>query len=190
MLNLSSITSADQKLIRTIQWESGGKRNVRLAVTLEYMTPDYLVEEQQKEKARVISARKLVPLEDVNEINNAITRVWHRLLAEAVQDVTLPGGKPVTIREMSGLMSLSPEQVRKSGGMDAAVPLNPKDQTPLTDEEKKLADPSSKTRGDQGQKNLLYLIRVCPGFSKFLGDVISDIGYFQDEDWESQLKNS
>ena len=186
---LSAVTAADQKLVRTIAWDAGTHRPVRLAVTLEYVPPSTLREQQEREKVKVIAKRKLVPMEDIDEINRAIEVVFYRLLAEAVRKITLPDEKPVTYRQMQSLLSLSVDQVKAAGGLDTPFPLDSTDQTPLTEEQRKGCR-DLKTLGDVAKENVVYLIRNRSDFRDFITTIIADISYFQDEAWEDQLKNS
>lgn len=190
-MRLSTVAAPEQKIVRTITWSSGTHQNVMLAATLEYVPPDTLREKQEQEKNQVISRRKLVPMEDVAELNNAIERFWFTLLAGTVQKITLPGGGPVTLREMKCLFSLDASQVSKLGGLDAAIPFDPSDATPITQEEREAGkyEIAVKTKGDIARQNILYLIRVCTSFRQFVEQIIADISHFQDGDWDRQLKN-
>lgn len=182
MLKLSSIAAPGQRLVRTINWTSNTHSNVVLPVTLEYVAPSVLQEEHEQKRTKVIGVRKLTPAEDLSQINDELQRQWQHILADRILKI-----EGVTLRKLMALMSIDPGKV-SADQLDAPVDFDQQDTTALSDDEQK-SFPEAKTKGDAARQNILYLLRVHPTFRGFVESVITDVSYFQDEDWESALKN-
>ena len=191
-MKLSSVTSADTELVRTITWNSQTHQPILLATKIQYIPPDTLKERSDSERAQILSARKLSPIENVREVNDAWQRIVCAIFASAIKSITLHDGSPVTLKQMRVLMALSPDQVAKFGGIDTPVAMNSEDRTPVTDEDRTKFgyEKEIQTYGDVARQNIQYLLRVCTQFRTFVEQIIQDISYFQDGDWEKTLKNS
>jgi hypothetical protein len=110
----------------------------------------------------------------------------------------------MTVRKLASLVNLDDESVKgllgqmreldpenAKQGLNAVMPLDPSDKTPITAEERKVFDYPEKfaTRADIARESIMYLLNESTWFRDTVAQTIQDVSYFQDKDWEEQLKN-
>jgi hypothetical protein len=185
MFKLSALTAAaGSELVRTIDWSAGTRQNVVLSVTLRYVSPETLKEEQSQKQRQVMQERRLSPVEDVAQIQDATERAFYSLLADRVVKV-----EGLTYRGLSHLLAVSPDQIAKAGGFDAPVPLDTTSTDPLTAEEQTGYGAGVKTKGDAARQDIRYLLQTHYGFRTFVAQTVIDVSCFQDSEWEKAAKN-
>lgn len=187
MIRLAKLSAPSQKLVRTFQFQSSGRNLVNFDVTLEYSPPETLNDQLEQERVRIIGTRKFGAAEDLQESQLALKTAWHAILASKVNKIDR-----LTVRKLASLISMDPIQIASIGtGLDATIPMDPADPSPISDEDRKASDIQAdvKTSGAQASQNIFFFVNACAEFRNFLETVLKDVGYFQDKDWEAQIKN-
>lgn len=152
-------------------------------VELSYLSPALYDDTVQKEKVKHVGRRRSqapeMSVENLRELQELLNR---QILLPAVHtirsaEIGADGHfKPATWRHVAKLVLVRPEAVQQAGGWDAAVNLD------ATAADDKLRE--------EAKQNILFLLNRCDDFNQWVTDVVRDISQFQDEDWETQLKNS
>jgi hypothetical protein len=198
-MRLAQIANTSSALVRKFKWFSGTHQPFTLDITLEYLPPRTLNDEQETARTRILGRRKFNTLEDLDEQNRELQRAFHTVLATRVKSV-----EGLTLRNLANMIALNvpaiktlleqmaqvdPENAKK--GMNAVVKLDTADETKISEKEREVFgyDEDIKTHGHAAFDTILFLLHGCDKFTQFVADTISDVSFFQDSDWESQLKN-
>ena len=182
---IARLGAPEQRLVRTFDFLIDDDT---VRVVLEYIAPETLNEEREKAQVRILGRRQYNALEDLTEQARELQSDWHRLLASRV--VRVDG---LTVRKLARLISMDPAAVgARAGGLDVDVLMDPADSTPVTLEERQRWDypDAIGTRGQAAAENVRYLVNASARFRDFVHDTIQRVGLFQDQDWETQVKNS
>jgi hypothetical protein len=198
-MNFARIASRDQRILRTFEWRSDTHEPVRLKVQLEYIPPRDLNEKQEANRTRILSKKRFNALEDVAAQAHDIEQAYNLLLTTRIHRIdglTLRGLKnlvsldPGAIKEIvAGTAETDPEKAKL--GVDMPIDLDPADQSPVTDQERVIWQIPEQVanHGQAAVESILYLMNACTGFRDFVAGVVQDVSFFQDADWESQIKN-
>ncbi len=182
----SLIRTPDEKLVRTFEYVSQSHINIDLLVTLEYTTPETLAEMQERRKTRIIGTRRWAEIDNLAERAAAMDRLWHETLTSCVKKVEgMTQGK---LKALIGLKNIVLDATQEQ--LDAPMPLDPSDTTALPEGELEKDRPEMKTLGDAATVDIYTLISKCHRFRKWVEDVISDVGFFQDPNLDERRKNS
>jgi hypothetical protein len=175
-LKLSSVQNRKKDLVCSIVFRSGVSDVMPLRVTLRYRAAQDVQGEVDKGKARIMQRQSHVTLEDIERQNQELEELLRRILADNVLKVQSIDEGPVTLDHLRGYMALSPDEVSKLGGLGTAVPF---DTTSGTDDEKQAA-----------KENILDLLAASVEFRRNVEAASTSVRYFQDKDFEDQVKNS
>lgn len=187
MFRFAKASAPDQSLVRKIKFLSTGRAGTTLDVTVEYTPPETLNEMNEQEHTRIVGSRKYGSPEDLAESNKSLRSAWHRILASRVRKI-----EGMTGRRLASLVSLDPAELASiEGGLDSEIKLDPSDATEISDAKRAElgCEDGVKTVGQLASQNILWLVNACSEFRLFLETIIKDVGYFQDSDWEKQVKN-
>ena len=184
---------APKPIVRTFVFDSGNQAGSRLEIKLEYAAPNVVSDGVEREKKRVLGAARFNRLEDQEDQARDLEEIMTSVLAERVRSIKAVGGDPVKVRNLSELIALSAEDISDFGGLDAELDFDCENTTQLTNEEKaSLGKDGEKaeTKGDVARLNVKWLLQQSRRVYEWVGQVASDVSYFQDKEWEASLKNS
>jgi hypothetical protein len=185
-MRFKKLGASEQRLLRTFSFLSSSSKAITLDVTLEYIPPTTLNEMQEQQQRRIVGTRSYSNVEELSEIQKATQQIWHSILASRITKIS-----GMTVRKMAALTSVHADQAAKVG-LDEPIPMDPADATDIPDgirKEWEIAD-DMKTMGQLAKENILYLINASDDFCHFVANVVKDVSFFQDADWEKQVKNS
>lgn len=184
---LDKMLDRHKSVIRTFRFVSNNHAHTNLSVTVEYLSPRALQEQQEQGRERILSQRTSNALQDVPETNRIINAYYNELLASRVKRID-----GLTIQKLKELVPLDPELVKKAGGLEAVVHSDTLDQTAISaDDRQKWEYPDRVgTYGQVAADNIKQLVAANGDFQNFLHQTIPDVSLFQDEKFDEELKNS
>ena len=180
------VGAPDQRLIRSFRFLSQSSRAITLDVWLEYIPPTTLNEMQEQEQRRIVGTRSYSQVEELSALQKATQQIWHSILASRVTKI-----EGMTPRKMAALTSVHADEVAKVG-LDTPIALDPSHTKEIGPDFRAAWDVPDeiKTEGQLARANILYLINASDDFGNFVAKVVKDVSFFQDADWEKQVKNS
>lgn len=179
-MELSRLLNRTKDLVRTFDFTPAVHAGQRLRVTLKHRPKRVLDDDVEKARVRLVGRSRFGTAEALEDQQREMQQLFTGILAGLVVKVAAPPdgdeveSKPVTVRHLQPLLCLSPEQIAKFGGLDAIVEMDP-------------GDPKQQK---SAKANIQTLIAESGEFQKFVSDICGDVSWFQDEEWEIEVKNS
>lgn len=177
-VRISTLINRKSEMVRTFEWKPNAHGTLPLRVTLKHRPAAAINEELDREKTRLLVARRqTVTIQDVSSQQKILDDLLCRILAEVIIKIESANSeKPaVTIRHLKGLLNLSAQAVGAAGGLDYSSPFDTTAKEPEAVEDAKV--------------NIIDLLHECPEFHQWVQVVASEVGYFQDEKFEEEVKN-
>lgn len=173
------------KMTRVFLYEPDGSTS-GFNVTASYLSPALFTEQAEQSKPiKVVNGRKQESDFDLKLFRKNVAQ---HLLLKAVHKI-----EGCTVRHLRGMVMLSPESAAKMGGLDQEIPLDPEK---ISDEDQKLIDEGkmeikeARARAKAlAEGNMMWLYTQAGDFFDFAVKIVSNLEYYQDEEWEKQVAN-
>lgn len=178
-MELSRLLNRTKDLVRTFDFTPAVHAGQRLRITLKHRPKRVLDDDVEKARVRLVGRSRFGTAEALEDQQREMQQLYTGILADLVVKIQAPPegdgaeASPVKVRHLQPLLCLSVEQVGKFGGLDAVIEMDP-------------TDPAQKSAKD----NIKTLIAESGETQKFVSDICGDVSWFQDEEWEKEIKNS
>jgi hypothetical protein len=153
-------------ITRRFAFPPEAKPTDRFTVDLSYLSPALFAEKREQVKVKIVGGGRKRASDEINE------QEFKKLLISDVLVHTIKKIEGCTLRKLRRLVSMSPEAVAAAGGLDTEL----------------VMDPGGEKK-QESLDNITDLLDECPDFFNWLVNVATDLGNFQDEEWEEQVGN-
>lgn len=182
---------SDKPRVCRIVFKSSNSAMTQLGVLVEFQPQKAFTDERDARHSKILESTRSNRMIDRAAVQADMDYAVNVLLASRVKKVEgADPGSPVTVRDLAQMVWMNVDAIAEFGGYDAEVPMDPSDETPLTDEDRKRFGVAGhvKKKGQVAFDSILYLVENSAEFSDWLQSVAFDVSVFQDQ-VEDELKN-
>jgi len=177
-------------------FDNKNQAGVRLGLEVEFCPHKSFEDEQKTRQTKVLSRARANRLIDEQQVQRDIEAIGTAGVASLIHKIEgAERGQPFTVRHLAALVELDVPSVARFGGLDAALPFDANDASPISDEDRarlglpaKESKNSPQTYGDVARQGIYELVEAVPSLRDWVVQVALDPSCFQD-DLEEELKN-